>query len=132
MELKDQERYARVLSWGSHIGLAVLVAFFAIYILEVVPPLVPHEQLSELWSSPSSEFLGGAGVEKGWDWARFIHHGDVLNLVGIAILALCSVPPIAAIMPLYWASRRRAVFVVCALELVVIAVAASGLLVIAH
>lgn len=132
MELNDQERYARVLAVGSHIGLALLVVFFVIYIFEVVPPLVPHEQLAELWSSPSSQFLGGAGVSPGWDWARFVHHGDVLNLVGIAILALCSVPPIAAIMPLYWVSRRRAVFVVCALELVVIAVAASGVLVIGH
>ncbi|HET9579890.1 MAG TPA: hypothetical protein VFP44_18795 [Usitatibacter sp.] len=131
MELKDQERYARVLSWGSHIGLAVLVAFFAIYILEVVPPLVPHERLPELWSAPSSEFLRGAGVEPGWDWMRLLHHADVLNLLGIAILALCSVPPIAAIMPLYWASHRRAIFAICALELVVILVAASGLL-IAH
>ena len=128
MELSDQERYARVLAIGSHLGLALLVVLFAIYVFEVVPPLVPHDQLSELWSSPSSEFLSGAGVDKGWDWARFIHHGDVLNLVGIAVLAFCSVPPIAAIMPLYWAARRRAIFLVCALELVVIAVAASGLL----
>lgn len=126
MELKDQEIYARVLAFGSHIGLGLLVVFFVIYVFEVVPPLVPHAQLAQLWSSPSSQFLSGAGVAKGWDWARFVHHGDVLNLVGIAILALCSVPPIAAIMPLYWAARRRAVFVICALELGVIALAASG------
>lgn len=129
MELKDQERYARVLSWGSHIGLVLLVVFFAIYVMEVVPPLVPHERLPELWSSPSSEFLRGAGVGPGWDWANWLHHADVLNLLGIAILALCSLPPIAAIMPLYWKSRRRALFVICALEMAVIAVAASGLLV---
>jgi hypothetical protein len=127
MELKDQERYARVLAWGSHIGLALLVAFFAIYALGIVPPLVPHEQLPRLWSAPSSDFLRGAGVAPGWDWARLVHHGDVLNLVGIAVLALCSVPSIASIMPLYWASRRRALFAICALELVVIGLAASGL-----
>ena len=132
MELKDQELYARVLAFGSHIGLALLVLFFGVYIFEVVPPLVPHHRLPELWSSPSSQFLRGAGVAPGWDWTRLVHHGDVMNLVGIAILALCSVPPIAAIMPLYWASHRRAVFAICALELVVIAIAASGLLVIAH
>ena len=126
--MKDHERYARVLAWGSHAGLVLLVVLFALYVLEVVPPLVPHEQLPELWSAPSSEFLAGLGVGPGWDWARLVHHGDILNLVGIAILALCSVPPIAAIMPLYWAARRRAVFAICALELVVIAVAASGLL----
>lgn len=128
MELKDHEVYARVLSWGAHAGLALLVFLFALYVFEVFPPLVPHERLPEMWSAPSSEFLRGAGVAPGWDWARLVHHGDVLTLVGIAVLALCSVPPIAAIMPLYWASRKRAVFAICALELVVIAVAASGLL----
>ena len=128
MDLRDHEIYARVLSWGAHAGLVLLVVLFALYVFEIVPPLVAHEDLHELWSSPSSEFLRGAGVAPGWDWARLVHHGDVLNLVGIAVLALCSVPPIAAIMPFYWSTKRRAVFTICALELVVIAVAASGLL----
>lgn len=127
MDMRDHERYARVLSWGSHAGLALLVVLFALYVLEVVPPLVPHDQLPQLWAAPSSEFLAGVGVAPGWDWTRLVHHGDILNLVGIAILALCSVPPIAAIMPIYWKSHRRAVFAICALELVVIALAASGL-----
>ena len=129
MDLRDQERYARVLAWGSYAGLALLVVFFVIYMVEVVPPLVPHERLPELWSAPSSEFLRGAGVAPGWDWTRLVHHADVLNLVGIAMLALCSVPPIAAIMPLYWASHRWALVAICGLELAVIALAASGLLV---
>lgn len=125
-DLSDQRRYARLLGWGSHAGLALLVGSFVAYIVEILPPLVPHERVAELWSGSAEEFLEEAGIAAGGDWLRFVHHGDILNLAGIALLALCSAPCIAAIMPIYWASRERALFAICALELVVLLLAASG------
>jgi hypothetical protein len=125
----DQQVYARMLGLGANTGLAALVGFFAIYLLEIVPPLVAHEQLPDLWSAPASEFLHTSGITHGWDWTNFIHHSDILNLLGIAALAACSMPCLVAVLPIYWAAHQRALFAVCALELVVLVFAASGVIV---
>ena len=123
----DQERYARLLAIGTHAGLAVLVVLFGIYMLGLVAPQVPHDRLPELWRLPAGEFLAQAGIAGGWGWTALIGRADVLTLVGIVMLAFCSVPCLLAVMPLYWAGRQRLLFAICGLEVAVIVLAASGL-----
>ena len=125
----DQISYARLLAWGSRAGLVVLIGSFIVYVAELVPPLVAHEELPQLWSGSAAEFLERSRIEAGWGWKDFIHHGDILNLLGIALLAFCSVPCLLAVMPIYWTSHQRALFAVCALEVAVLLLAASGMLV---
>jgi hypothetical protein len=123
----DQERYARLLAMGTNAGLAVLVVLYGVYMLGVVDPHVPHERLPDLWHLPSSSFLELARIEAGWGWTAIIHRADILTLVGIVMLAFCSVPCLVAVMPIYWASGQRMLFAICALEVAVIVLAASGL-----
>jgi hypothetical protein len=124
----DQARYARLLALGTNTGLALLVVLFGIYVLGVVEPHVPHERLPDLWQLPADRFLEQVGIAPGWGWTAFIHRADILTLVGIATLAFSSVPCLLAVMPLYWASGERMLFAICAVELGVIALAASGLI----
>ncbi|MBL0144017.1 MAG: hypothetical protein IPP91_18420 [Betaproteobacteria bacterium] len=123
----DQERYARLLSIGTNTGLGMLIVLFAIYMFGVVDPHVPHERLPDLWHLPASSLLEIVGIEAGWGWTAIIHRADILTLVGIVTLAFCSVPCLLAIMPIYWAGGQRPLFAICALEVAVIVVAASGL-----
>jgi hypothetical protein len=125
---RDQALYARLLALGTHAGLAVLVVLFGIYMLGIVEPHVPHDRLPELWRLPASRFLEQTGIAGGWGWTALIGRADILTLVGIVMLAACSVPCLVAIMPFYWASGQRILFAICALEVVVIATAASGLI----
>jgi hypothetical protein len=122
----DQLRYARLLAIGTHAGLAILAILFGLYMLGIVEPHVPHARLPELWKLPAGEFLDQAGIEAGWGWTTHILRGDILTLVGIVILAFCSVPCLLAVMPIYWASGQRILFAICALEVAVIVLAASG------
>ncbi len=124
---QDQARYARLLAIGTHSGLALLVILFGIYMLGIVEPHVAHERLPELWKLPASRFLEETGLSGGWGWTAFIGRADILTLVGIVSLAACSVPCLLAIMPVYWASGQRILFAICALEVAVIGLAASGL-----
>ena len=128
----DQERYARLLAIGTNTGLAMLVILFGIYMFGALDPHVPHERLPDLWHLPSGKVLEHAGIAAGWGWTDFVHRADILTLVGIVTLAFCSVPCLLAVMPIYWASGQRMLFAICALEVAVIALAASGLVGGAH
>jgi hypothetical protein len=123
----DQVRYARLLAIGTNVGLAMLVVLFAIYLSGFVDPHVPHANLPDLWHLSADQLLEIAGIEPGWGWTAVIHRADVLTLTGIVALAICSVPCLLAVMPIYWASGQRMLFVICGAEVAVILLAASGL-----
>ncbi len=124
----DQARYARLLAIGTNSGLGMLVVLFAIYMLGVVDPHVPHERLPDLWHLPSADFLELARLEAGWGWTARLRHADILTLLGIVTLAFCSVPCLLAVMPIYWRSGQRMLFAICGLEVLVIVLAASGII----
>ncbi len=123
----DQRAYARLLALITNGGLVLLTLLFAVYILGVVDPHVPHHRLPEYWTLPAREFLEQVGIAPGWGWTEWIHRADILTLVGIAMLAFGSVPCLLAIMPVYWSSGQRALLAICGLEVAVIVLAASGI-----
>lgn len=123
----DQLVYANILSAITNTGLALLVLLFVLYVLEVREPHVPHQSLPDLWNLSAREFLATTGIAPGWGWTEWLHRADILTLVGIATLAFTSVPCLVAIMPVYWRTRQRALLAICVLEVLVILLAASGL-----
>jgi hypothetical protein len=133
MELKDHDlgadqlAYARLLRIVTNAGFVALVLLFAAYVFGLNEAHVPHDRLPDLWRLPAHEFLEAVGIAPGWGWAWWLHRADILTLVGIAALAFASVPCLAVIMPVYWRTRRRALFLICAFEILVILLAASGL-----
>ena len=122
------ERYARWLARGAAVGVAVMLVGFVAYLSGVLAPSLPLERLPALWSMPAAEVLRVAGLRPGLGWIAHLHHGDAVSLLGIALLAGCSVPALAAVMPIYARQRRRAFVLICALEILVIVAAASGML----
>lgn len=128
----EQLRYAAWLEWGTRAGFVLLVAGFALYVTGVVAPHVPPDRLPELWTLSSAEYLRTTGLGSGWDWLRFAHRGDMMNLVGIAWLAGCSVACLAAVIPVFRARGDRTHVAICALEIAVIVLAASGILTAGH
>ena len=123
-----RRRYARWLRWGTRVSLAILVLSFGAYATGLVAPHVPIDSLPQLWVLPSGEFLQATGTTPGWGWATLVHRADLLNLVGIALLASCSIPCLASAIPIYRARGQHALAAICALEIAVLLLAASGLL----
>lgn len=123
----EQARYARWLQWGTRVGLALLLLSFAVYLTGLVPSHVPRRHLPELWSLPVGEYLRRTGTSAGWGWLALIGHGDVANLIGIAVLASCSLPALFSLVPLYAARGDRVYAGLCIVEAAVLAFAASGI-----
>lgn len=129
----EAHRYATLLEWGTRAGLALLVLSFAAYVSGWYVPHVPLERLPGLWNLSVTEFHAAAGTPQSWDWDLILRHGDHANMIGIGVLAACSLPPLLALIPLFLKQRNGAVYAaICVLEVLVIGLAASGLLTSGH
>jgi hypothetical protein len=126
--LAAQARYARWLTWGTRIGLGLLALGFVAYVSGIVASHVPIERLPALWDRPSDELLLQTGVRAGWGWTEFIHRSDMLVLAGIALLASCSIPCLAAVIPTFATRGERAFVAICVVQIAVLMLAASGIL----
>ena len=76
----EQLRYARLLDWGTRIGLVVLVTSFAAYVLGLAESHVPREQLPQLWEHPVGRYLELTGSPTGWGWLALVHRGAIPGL----------------------------------------------------
>lgn len=124
----DAERYATLLEWGTRVGLLALIISFAVYLFESLPPHVPLDRLPQVWGLPAKAFLEQTRTPTGWGWLALAIKGDMSNLIGIAMLAGCSLPPLLALIPFYWQRRDRAYAAMCAAIALVLVLAASGVL----
>lgn len=125
-------RYAMFLNWGSRLGLAALALSFTAYLFGLLPPHVPLEHLPSVWKLPAATYLQLTSTPTGWGWLNLVHKGDLVNLIGIALLAGCSIPPLLAVIPLFLKRRDFAFAGICALIVCVLMLAASGILYTGH
>jgi len=121
-------RYAVLLGWGAHLGLFALLISFAAYLFGLLGPLVPLEQLPSVWSLPVASYLEKTATPTGWGWLALARKGDLSNLIGIAMLVGCSLPPLLGLIPLYLKRRDYLYAGLCALIVLVLLLAASGVL----
>jgi len=120
--------YATVLDWGTRLGLLVLILGFAAYMLGFMTPLVALQDLPQLWNQPVAVYLEKTGTPMGWGWLGMLGKGDMFNLLGIAILAGSSIPPLLGLVPLYLKRRDYIYSGLCIAIILVLVLAASGVL----
>ena len=127
MVSRAQQVYARWLAWGTRIGLVALTGCFLVYVLALLEPLVPPPELVRLWTLPLGEYLAASGAPTGWQWLRFLGKGDYLNFTGIAMLALITLVCYARLVPLLIGSGERLYALLALLQVLVLFLAATGL-----
>ena len=128
----EQLRYATLLDFTSKLGFAALGVGFVAYALGWLDTHVTVEQLPQLWGLPLGGYLAATGAPTGWGWLAHLHKGEYAVLLGIAILAGCSLVCLAAILPIYLRRRDLVYAGICALEIAVLLLAASGVLAVGH
>lgn len=121
-------RYAILLDWGVRLGMLALSISFVAYLLGGLSPHVPLDQLPGLWNLPLKDYLQRTGTPTGWGWLAMVTAGDLSNLMGISLLTGCVVPPLMGLIPLYLQRRDFAYAGICTAIIVVIVLAASGIL----
>ena len=128
-----QLAYARWLERGARLGLVVLVASFAAYAFGLVEPHVPRDRLPAVWSLPLADYLAATGMPTGWGWLPLAAvRGDLAGLLGIAVLAGCSLAALVAATLAYARQGDRVHALLCVAVATIIGLAASGWLVAGH
>ena len=123
----EQLQYARWLDIGTRIGFGLLVATFALYASGLVAPHIPLAELPSLWALPVDRYLAATGLPTGWGWLRLAGESDVMNFTGIAFLSLVTLGCYLRIAASYLRRGDRAMALIVAAEIVVLLLAASGL-----
>ena len=125
----EQKRvYARVLEWGMWIALALMVATFVIHATQLLPSRVSVEDLPRLWSMRSRDYLAATGTTGDWGWATTLQYGDCLTMIGMALLAALSGVTYLHLIPHLLRDRDYTFVAIATAEILVIALAASGVL----
>jgi len=124
---EQQETYAAWLTAGTRLGLALLVATFLAYVLGLLAPRVPIEQLPRLWILPAHEFRNATGAPSGWGWIALLGRGDYLTYSGIAVLGLTSAACFGRVAAALFAHGERLFAAIALAQIAVILLAASGL-----
>jgi len=75
-----------------------------------------------------NEYLHVAHVPTGWGWASMVGKGDFLNFIGIAFLGGLTIIGYLTLIPAYWKKNDKIFVVICTLEVLVLSLAASGIL----
>ena len=125
---EEQVLYSKILNIGMLIGLAGLVIAFIIYCTGILAPLIPLEKVQTYWILSVHEYLTQSGIQAGWAWFGNLQFGDMLNFLPIAFLSLLTIVCYIAIIPGLIRKKDTAYVVIAVLEIIVLAVAASGIL----
>lgn len=125
---EEQLTYSYVLGMGRKIGLAGIIVAFVLYAAGILSPKVPLAIIPQLWTLPSSDYLSAVGLDSGWTWLGMLQHGDMLNMLGIAILGLVSIICYISIIPILLRKKDYTYVGIAVLEILVLALAVSGII----
>ncbi len=124
--------FARTLQVGTWLSLAVLILAFAGYVSGAVRPLVAIEELPKVWGLRASDFAARAGVPRGWGWISLLCYADLQSLLGVAMLAGLSFVAYLSLLPVFLRKGDTPYALISAVQLVVLLLAASGLVSTGH
>ena len=127
-ERELRELYARLLDRATKIGFAVSLAAFLVYVSGLMPAVVRPADLPRYWSLPVGRFIAATGAPQQWAWLHLLRYGDVLNLAAIALFALVTPVCYARLLPKLAAQRDWLQLALAGAQVVVLLVAASGVL----
>lgn len=124
----EQLRYAKIMSIGVKIGFAILVVSFILYMSGVLKPLVAVSQIPHYWGLSAAEYAKATGTPTGWAWVVDVFKGDMMNYLGIVILASVPIFSTLAVLPMLAKSGDKKALAISILLILVLLVSASNIL----
>ncbi len=125
---KEQIIYANLLLMGMLAGLVIMFITYIVYLTGLLPPQVGLDVISANWGKGIHEYLELTHSPNGWGWIPLLGKGDFLNFIGFALLGLMTIVCYVVLVRGYLRKKDWIFAVISVLEIVVLALAASGIL----
>ena len=125
---EEQLLYAKFLEKGMLGGLIGLLITFVIYVLGILPPLIPRKDIPQYWIHSVHDYLHHTGVQAGWNWITQLGKGDMLNFAPIAFLGAVTIFCFLRVIPTLFRNKDTVYGFLAIIEVLVLIVAASGIL----
>jgi hypothetical protein len=125
---QEQIIYANILFVGAWAGIIILVVTYAIYVTGILPAHIEMSLIPKLWGKGVSEYLEITHSPHGWGWVTLLSKGDFLNYIGFVFLALMTIVCYLVLVRGYYRQKNWMFAAIAVLEIVVLSVAASGIL----
>jgi hypothetical protein len=125
---EEQVLYANILNKGMLIGLISLIVTFIIYAVRILPSKIPLERVQHYWVMSVKDYLHESGIQAGWSWIHNLGYGDMLNFIPIAMLSGLTIICYITILPGLLRKKETPYVILAIIEVVVLCVAASGIL----
>ncbi|MDH4316814.1 MAG: hypothetical protein OEV64_00350 [Desulfobulbaceae bacterium] len=137
---EEQLLYADILAKGMYLGLVMLLITFALYVTGIMAPVVPLSEIQNYWHLPVDQYLAAINADHlhwehaptGWSWVKLVGKSDFLNFTGVAVLSGVTIICYIAIIPGLLKRGDKTYAIMSAVEVLVLALAASGLLAVGH
>jgi hypothetical protein len=129
---EEQMVYANVLNVGMWLGLLTLVVTFLVYVSGLLPSYVPIDELPKYWGMRAHDFNVMMNAPTGWGWLGMVGKGDYLNFLGVAMLSGLSIVCYLVILPILQRKKDKAYVAIAVAEVLVLVLAASGILKAGH
>ena len=115
---------ARAIGFGARAGFVILVLSFLTYVLGFREALVALDQLPRYWGLPLSQFVKATHSPTGWSWLAHAGNGDMLNLIGISVLAAVPAIGCLAVVPIFARRGEKALIAIALLQVAVLVASA--------
>lgn len=125
---KEQIIYANLLLMGMVAGIIILVITYAVYLTGILPSHVGLDVISANWGKGIHEYLELTHSPHGWNWLFLLGKGDFINFIGFALLGLMTIICYLVLVRGYLRKKNWIFAVISILEIIVLAVAASGIM----
>lgn len=125
---KEQVIYANILVIGVWVGLALLFVTYFIYLSGLMPSHVEMSLITQNWDKGVNEYLAITHSPHGWGWVALVGNGDFLNYIGFVFLAFMTIACYLVLVKGYLAKKDWIYAAIAIVEIMVLSIAASGLL----
>jgi len=132
----EQLLYAGILEKGMYAGLLFMIISFVLYVLGVITPVVPLNEIAGYWNQPVDQYLAAINANflhwdhppTGWAWLKLLGKGDFLNFLPVAILSGITIVCYLSIIPGLFKRGDTAMGIMAVVTAVILILAASGVL----